>query len=126
MRLLIILSVVLMGCSDETLAGYSGGETVYRLTELDGVSVPWQATITFPEPGRAVGRAPCNSWSAELRAPYPSFELGPIAATRRACLQMEGEADFFSALSRATLAEVRDSVLILSNENGPVLVFEAE
>jgi heat shock protein HslJ len=126
MRILILVCLTLIGCSDETLSGYSDPERVYRVTELNGAPVSWQATINFPDPGRAAGQAPCNAWSARIRVPYPWFELGPIAATRRACLQMEGEADFFAALSRATLAEIHGPVLILSDEDGPVLVFRVE
>ena len=123
---LLLPLLMLLACSDETVSGYADRDAVYRLEELGDRRVPWQATITFPEPGRAAGQAPCNAWSAELRVPYPWFELGPIAATRRACLQMDGEAEFFEALSRATLAEVLGPVLILSDDTGPLLVFRAE
>ena len=127
MRILVLfLALVTAGCADETVSGYADRSAIYRLEEFEGAQVPWQATITFPERGRVAGQAPCNAYSAELKVPYPWFQLGPIAATRRACIQMTGEAEFFDALSRATLAEVSGQVLILSDDKGPLLVFRAE
>jgi heat shock protein HslJ len=114
------------GCAgDETISGYADPETTYVLNELDGASFAARATITFPEQGRAAGEAPCNSWSAEQSAPYPWFSLGPIAATRRACPELTAEGAYLSALAAMTLAEVQGGILILSNEDGRELVFEA-
>jgi len=124
--LFLVLALLTAGCSDEAISGYADREAVYRLEEIEGAAVPWQATITFPARGQVAGQAPCNAWSAKLLVPYPWFELGPIAATRRACLHMQGEAEFFAALESATLAEVAGDVLILSDDAGPILVFRAE
>lgn len=124
--LLLLLALVTASCADETISGYADRDAVYRLEEFEGAPVPWQATISFPEQGRVAGQAPCNAFSADQRVPYPWFELGSIAATRRACLHIQGETEFFAALSRVILAEVAGDVLILSDDHGPVLVFRAE
>ncbi|MBS8226253.1 META domain-containing protein [Vannielia litorea] len=111
-------------CADETLTGYASG--VYRLEEIDGTRFEWGATLDLTEEGRIAGQAPCNRYSAAQEAPYPWFQPGPIAATRMACLHMNGEAAFFEALGEMTLAEASGPVLILSNEAGREMVFRLE
>ena len=98
----------------------------YRLQSIDGVDFAARATIAFPEEGRVTGDAPCNAWSADQGVPYPWFELGPIAVTRRACLALAEETLFFEALGQMTLAEVQGATLILTNDAGREMVFLAE
>lgn len=124
MRFALILSLLIASCADETISGYADRNANYRLTEIDGVAFEPLATISFPEEGSVVGNAPCNTWSAAQKAPYPWIELGPIAVTRRACPELEMEQQFFSSLGGVSLAEVTGSVLILSGET--TMVFEAE
>ena len=96
---------------------------MYALSELNGAAFPARATIGFPEEGKVVGDGPCNGYSAAQSAPYPWIALGPVAATKRACPDLEAEVAFFEALSRMTLIEVSGSALILSNDDGESLVF---
>lgn len=126
MRLLCLLPFLTLGCADESISGYADRSAVYRLLELNGVPYAANASISFPEPGRAQGQGPCNAWSAEQWTPYPWIDLGPIAATRRACPDLELEAVFFNALSQVSLAEVVGPVLILTDEEGSELVFRAD
>ena len=49
-----------------------------------------------------------------------------MAVTRRACPELAEETRFFQTLEDMTLAEVQGPVLILSNEDGTEMVFEAE
>ncbi|QDC11064.1 META domain-containing protein [Oceanicola sp. D3] len=118
---LFALPPLATACADETLTGYASG--LYQLEEIDGEGFEWGATLDLSEAGRIAGQAPCNSYSAAQDAPYPWFQPGPIAATRRACLHLNGEAAFFKALSEMTLAEASGPVLILSNEAGREMVF---
>lgn len=118
---LLLLPPLATACADETLTGYAPG--VYRLEQIDGAAFRWGATLDLTQPGRIAGQAPCNAYSAAQTAPYPWFSPGPIAATRRACLHMNGEAAFFEALGAMTLAEASGPVLILSNEAGGEMVF---
>jgi len=111
-------------CKDETVSAYAPG--VYALEEIDGAPFEASATLDLTEPGRISGQAPCNSYSATQEAPYPWFEPGPIAATRRACIHMTGEAEFFEALGEMTLAEGSGPVLILSNDAGREMVFRKQ
>ena len=123
-RLALFLPFLTLGCGDETISGYADRTAVYNLIELGGAPFTATATIAFPEPGRAAGEGPCNTWFASQSAPYPWIEFGPIGATRRACPELEAEARFFEALSQVSLAEVLGPVLILTTEAGEELVFE--
>jgi heat shock protein HslJ len=125
MRIAALLPLVFLGCSDETISGYADPAAIYRLEELNGVAVASEAAVRFPEEGRVEGVAPCNSWSATQTAPYPWIELGPIAATRRACPELDFENHFFDQLSSVTLAEVSGPVLVLTGD-GVEMVFRAE
>lgn len=116
----------LLGCADETISGYADPEAAYRLVEIDGTEFSARATIAFLEEGTASGEAPCNAWSATQSVPYPWFELGPIAATKRACSDLSEEARFFDALGQMTLVEVQGPILILTNDDGREMVFKAE
>ena len=113
MRFVGILSVLMLGCSDETISGYADHTAVYGLVELNGEPVTSDATVTFPTEGRAEGTVPCNAWSANQTAPYPWIELGPIAATRRGCPELAFESRFFEALTNVSLAEVSGPLLVL-------------
>ena len=126
MRSFLLLPLLLLGCSDETISGYADPDAVYRLTEIDGEAFLPRATIAFRNQRRAEGDAPFNSWSAVQSVPYPWFALGPIAVTRRACPDLEAEGRYLAALAEMTLAEVQGPVLILTNDAGREMVFEAE
>lgn len=114
------------GCPDETISGFVDTAATYTLTSIDGAAFDAPATIIFQGQGDTSGQGPCNTWSAEQRVPYPWFELGPIAATKRACDALEAEAQFFQALREMSLAEVSGTVLILSNDEGREMIFEAQ
>ncbi|MGY3438240.1 MULTISPECIES: META domain-containing protein [unclassified Marinovum] len=122
-----LLTVALLAAcdSDETLTAYGAAETTWALQSLNGAPYPATATLTFPEPGRLAGQAPCNSFSGSHSAPYPWFDAGPLATTRRACPDLAAETAFLSALDAMTLAEVQGNTLILSNDTGGELVFRA-
>ena len=122
----LALALGLPGCTDETISGYADPDATYRLTEIDGKPFIASATIAFRTEGRAEGSAPCNSWSANQNAPYPWLELGPIAATKRACPDLASETQFFDALGQMSLAEVQGPILILTNDAGREMVFSAE
>jgi len=123
---LLTALAALWNCTgDETVSGYGAAGTTWRLVELDGARFPARATLTFPEEGRIAGDGPCNAFTADQTAPYPWFDAERIAATRRACPDLDAEAAFFSALEAMTLAEVAGDVLILSNDTGRQMVFNA-
>lgn len=115
---------LLATCTDESLTGYGTGR--YILHEIDGTAYSAKAVLELGEDGAISGEAPCNLFSGALQSPYPWFEVGPLAVTRRACPQMREEQVFFASLEEMTLAEVSEGVLILSNEAGREMVFHRE
>jgi heat shock protein HslJ len=119
--------LTLAGClADGTLRAYGAADKIWTLTEARNFTPDTAITLTFPETGRIAGNAPCNSYSATLDVPYPWFDAGPIAATRRVCPALQVETSFFTALGAATLSEVLDNTLILSDEDGMLMVFRAD
>lgn len=126
MRLTFAALLAVAACTgDETVRAYGGGDIVWQLQEIDGAPFRARATLEFPDDGGVAGSAPCNRYTATMAAPYPWFETGPIAATRRACPDLDAEADFLQKLSRARIVEVAGQTLILSNEDGLSMIFTA-
>ncbi|MCU9848477.1 META domain-containing protein [Defluviimonas sp. WL0024] len=116
---------VLAACQgDETISGYAGTDTAWRLVEIDGAPFTARAVIRFPEAGQVAGEAPCNTFSGRQSAPYPWFKAEALAVTRRACDALAEETRFFAAFGRVSLAEVQGDMLILSDPDGPEMVFE--
>ena len=112
--------------ADETLTAYAADGVTWSLAEMNGQPFDAKATIQLGENGSVSGQAPCNSFGAALTVPYPWFELGPIRATKRACVDLAAENAFFNALSLMTLAEANGPNLILSNTEGGQMIFVAD
>ena len=118
--------VLLAACNeDETVSGYVGDSTIFALQSINEQPFQASATIDLSETGKVSGEGPCNSYSAEQSTPYPWFNLGPIAATERACEDLSAEVTFFQALQSMTIAEVNGPILILTNDAKDEMVFEA-
>lgn len=111
--------------TDESLAGYVPNDTIWVLAEMDALPVQPRITLRFAHGQDAYGQAPCNSYRATLAAPYPWFALGPILSTKRACPDLALENRYFTTLQTMSLAEVSGPVLLLSNDTGDTLVFQA-
>lgn len=116
----------LFSCADETLSGYGAADTVWVLQTIDGAAFAARATLIFPEEGVLQGEAPCNTFRGAQTVPYPWFNAGNIAVTRKACPDLDAEQTFFDALQEMTLAEVGPDSLFLSNDDGRKMVFSAE
>ncbi len=110
---------------DETARAYGAADHVWTLTEINGTRFPAKATLIFPETGKIAGKAPCNSYTAPMSAPYPWFDAQQIASTKMACPDLQSEGEFFAALSKASISEVSGDTLILSNPDGLSMVFKA-
>lgn len=92
------------------------------LTEVDGKAAPYRATLNLGTPGRMSGQAPCNRYSGTLTIDGTSFRPGPIAATRMACADLDGETAYFRSLEKVTTAERGPGRLTLSGD-GHTLTF---
>lgn len=107
---------------DETISAYTGGP--YGLDTLDGAPFATRAILDVSTPGKISGQAPCNSYFAAQTVPYPWFDTGPIAASRRACPDLAAETAFLRALAQMEFAESLGNTLILSNAAGREMVFQ--
>lgn len=126
LRLLPLIAILSACGPDETLTGYGSPDAVYVLRSMDDTPFAARATLLLVAPEQISGQAPCNSYTAPQRVPYPWFEAGPIAATRMACPDLAAEAAFLAALAEMQFAEVLGDTLILSNDGGREMVFQAE
>lgn len=124
MKLIWAATLFLGACGDETVTAYADMDS-FVLTSINGTPFEASATLNVGDAGRISGTAPCNSYNAAQTAPYPWFALGPIAATRRACPDLAAESAYFETLSQMTNVEVVGSVLILRNDTGAEMVFDA-
>ncbi|QBF30019.1 META domain-containing protein [Thalassococcus sp. S3] len=120
----LLLTLLIASCQpDETVRGHGAGDRIWVLQELNGAPFTPRATLQFPERGRMTGDAPCNRYSTGMTMPYPWFEVGPIAATKRGCPDLDAEVAFFDALRSMTLVEVVNQTMILTNETGGEMLF---
>lgn len=124
-HLLFAVAIILTASPvDETIRSYGGGDGTWEVVEMNGVPFDGTATLSFPKAGQVAGKGPCNNYMASMIVPYPWFEVGPIAATRMACPDLMLESAYFEALQSATLSKAAEGLLILSNDDGEVLVFK--
>lgn len=110
---------------DETLRRYGAADHTWHLETLNGTPFGAEASLTFPSRNVITGKGPCNIFRTTNITPYPWIEVGPIAATRRACPDLSAEQAFFAALEAARTVVIKDGVMTLSDEDRPLMVFKA-
>jgi heat shock protein HslJ len=97
------LQLVRVRASSESAGGLVG--TAWRLEDLGGAGVleRVEATLEFPEEGRAVGDGSCNRFFGPVRIEGESISFGPLASTRMACAEPIGnqESKYLEALQGA-------------------------
>lgn len=112
---LVLAASAQVGAADTPLADWS-------LTLVDGQPADYSAMLNLAESGRVSGQAPCNRYFADLTWDGAVFKLGAIGATKMACVQIAGEAEFFQTLQGIETAEMTAGTLTLSGA-GHVMVF---
>lgn len=115
-----LLALVLVACAGgahDPQAGVIGGGviggvaasalwgTAWRLEDLSGTPVleRVEATLEFPEAGRAAGNGSCNRFFATVAISGDSISFRAIGSTRMACEEAVGvlETKYLSALQNA-------------------------
>lgn len=124
--LLVFVLVACAGGADDPQAAAGGGViggpaasalwgTAWRLEDLDGTPVleRVEATLEFPETGRAAGNGSCNRFFATVAISGESISFSAIGATRMACEEAVGmqEAKYLSALQNAERFTLAGSTL---------------
>ena len=83
-------------------------------------------TITFAADGNVFGWGGCNNFRGTARVDEARMEIGPFAATLKACTPAlaNQERKFFDALAKAHVFEIdeRTKKLILKDDTGAHLV----
>jgi heat shock protein HslJ len=126
MRRLASLAVFVMaGAAAAAQTPYDDPDAVWRLQTLNGQPFAATATLTFPEPERIAGQAPCNRYGGPLRAEWPGFAAREIFASRMACPDLVAEGAFFAALAAMDAAALAaDGALLLTNATGGAMRFQ--
>ncbi len=79
--------------------------TGWRLEDLGGAGVldRVEATLEFPEEGRAAGNGSCNRFFGTVEMKGETISFGPLASTRMACAEATSnqEAKYLEALQSA-------------------------
>ncbi len=113
-----LAGVLLVGCAKSPQGADSGVRvtapaeiagglvgTAWRLEDLGGIGVldRVEATLEFPEEGRAAGNGSCNRFFGPVAIERESISFGPLASTRMACAEPVGnqEAKYLEALQSA-------------------------
>ena len=86
----------------------------------------FEVTLRFDD-ARISGRGPVNQYNAEVTLGQGTMSVSPIAATKMSGPQdaMAAEQAYFAALQKASVWEVADETLSLSDDTGPLLVYAA-
>lgn len=91
--------------------------TAWRLEDLAGAGIVdrTQATLAFPEEGRANGNGSCNRFNGVVTVDGDTISFGGIAATRMACAEavMKQEDAYFAALNDAERFEFDGETLAI-------------
>jgi heat shock protein HslJ len=124
MKRLRLAAVLLAACTASGGAETFSAEGTWRLLALDGAPFLAEATISFAEPGRIAGRAPCNTYAAGNVETLPRIRLSGLLATRRSCADIVLESRFFGVLAEMEAARIEGGRLVLSNAEGREMVFE--
>ncbi|CUH53964.1 META domain-containing protein [Shimia marina] len=118
------LALILANCAPtETVTQYGGSAYDWRLTEIDGTAVRFDATLTLAESGAVDGTGPCNGFSGRQSAPYPWISIQIDFVEELYCSGIDHEETYLTALSEMTLVEVAGPTMIMSNEAGRQMVF---
>lgn len=89
--------------------------TSWRLEDLGGIGVldRVQATLEFPQPGRASGSGSCNRFSGTVNVRRDSITFGALGSTRMSCAEAVGrqEARYLEGLRNAERVVVEGTAL---------------
>jgi heat shock protein HslJ len=106
-----LAGLLLVGCAKSPQPSTDAGSrsvllgTAWRLEDLGGAVVldRVEATLEFPEEGRAAGNGTCNRFFGTIEIKGETISLGPLASSRMACAEPIGnqEAKYLEALQGA-------------------------
>ena len=112
------------------LPGANLTNTRWRLSalgdEIVDANSEQQPYLTLDSDGKVHGNAGCNGLNGSYQHDDNSLSFGPIATTRKACPEMEGEQAFLQALKAASGYRIDGELLTLFDDNNqPLAGFQA-
>ena len=85
-----------------------------------------RVTATFADDGRITGFGGCNGFGGSYTVDGGSIQIGPVTATRMACIEPEGvgelEGWYFAAVERVAAWSIREDRLQLRDGDGALQV----
>ena len=85
-----------------------------------------RVTATFADDGRITGFGGCNGFGGSYTLDGGSMQIGPVTATRKACIEPEGVGDieswYFAALERVATWSIGEDRLQLRDADGALQV----
>lgn len=127
--LVLAVAALVAGVPAQAQGGTSLAGTSWRLIELNGQPVVGGETLTleFAADGQQVsGYGGCNQFFGPYTQNGASLQLGPLASTRRACLDPAlntQETAYFQALESTTRYSIEQGQLVLYSGNEVVARF---
>lgn len=112
------------------LPGANLAHTRWQLTALGGETLDatreQQPYLTLDGDGKVHGNAGCNGLNGSYEQKGESLTFGPLATTRKACPDMEGEQAFLQALKAVSGFRIDGELLTLfDDDNQPLAGFQA-
>lgn len=99
-----------------TLSKIKGNETANLFGEDP-------ATFIYTDGGAVNGNAGCNNYRSQVSLNGDTISFAPIASTRIACPNLEGEQTFLNILSTPVEGSIKGDKLFFSQKGEPVLEF---
>ena len=97
--------------------------TAWRLEDLGGLGVirDAEATLEFPEEGKAAGRGTCNRFFATAAVTGDAIRFSEIGSTRMACAEplASQEANYLKALESADSFVIEGNSLAIHSRDLP-------
>lgn len=119
--------MTLMGCS--SLPQFKSGVDIkgeWKIETIDGVAVIENspATVKFETGQNMVGNAGCNRYFGTYEIEEGRLSFSDLGTTMMMCsdAHMDQEGRFLRALGQVSQFELKDDVLILSGDQGRVLI----
>ena len=105
-------------------------DTYWKLMSVDGVEVltaadSREAHVILRPDHRVTGFGSCNVFNGSWQEEDGKIAIGPLAATKMACPDLNVEQKMVGALDGEVLTEIDGTTLYLTGADGTELVFEA-
>lgn len=120
----VIVALGVSACAPtETVTQYGGAAYEWKLSEIDGSAVGYDAQLAFTPDGSVHGEGPCNGFSGRQSKPYPWVSIQIDFVEELYCSGIDNEEAFLNALTEMTLIEVSGPNMVMSNDAGRQMAF---